>query len=197
MVAMLNWEELEQACLSCRRCRLHRNRKNVVIGMGHKKAALMFVGEGPGEQEDLQGLPFVGPAGQLLDKMLAAIGLRREEVYITNIVKCRPPSNRDPEEDEQKACLDYLRNQLLLIKPKVIVCLGRIAAKAIIRPDFKITSERGKWIERKGYHIVATFHPSALLRDASKKRYAWEDFKSIKQMYEELRAGHGDLRSSR
>lgn len=162
-------------------------RTNVVIGAGNKKADIMFIGEGPGQQEDVQGLPFVGPAGQLLDKMLAAVELNRQDVYIANIVKCRPPGNRDPHEDEQEACMNYLRYQLMLVKPKIIVCLGRISAMAIINPNFRITKERGLWLERKGYWITATYHPSALLRDESKKRPAWEDFKAIKAKMIELR----------
>ena len=146
----------------------------------------MFVGEGPGQQEDLQGEPFVGPAGKLLDKMLASIGLDREKVYIANIVKCRPPGNRDPHDDEQEACMNYLRYQLMLVKPKIIVCLGRIAATAIIDKDFKITRQHGQWTERKGYWFIATYHPSALLRDESKKRPAWEDLKLIRTKLDEI-----------
>lgn len=180
------WEILEGACLSCKKCRLWEMRTHVVIGDGNKNADIMFIGEGPGQQEDLQGVPFVGPAGQLLDKMLGAISLNREDVYIANIVKCRPPGNRDPHDDEQRACMNYLRYQLMLVKPKIIVCLGRIAAKAIIDPDFRITRDRGEWVERKGYWITATFHPSALLRDETKKRPAWEDFKSIREKLKEI-----------
>lgn len=183
---MKSWETLEGACLQCRKCRLWETRTNVVIGDGNKEADIMFIGEGPGQQEDLQGLPFVGPAGQLLDKMLVSIGLDRDKAYIANIVKCRPPGNRDPHEDEQGACMNYLRYQLMLVKPKIIVCLGRIAATAIIDKNFKITKEHGQWIERKGFWITATYHPSALLRDEDKKRPAWEDFKKIKAKLEEL-----------
>jgi len=184
---LYSWEELEKACLSCRGCKLCTTRKNVVVGTGNKQSDMMFVGEGPGEQEDLQGLPFVGPAGQLLDKMLSAINLSRNDIYITNVVKCRPPLNRDPESDEKKVCLNYLRHQYLLIRPKIIVCLGRIAAQAIIEPDFKITRNRGLWYKKKNCDIIATYHPSAILRDESKKYPAWEDFKSIKQKYDEVR----------
>lgn len=181
-----SWETLEGACYYCKKCRLWETRNHVVIGKGNKNADIMFIGEGPGQQEDLTGIPFVGPAGQLLDKMLNAIHLNIDDVYIANIVKCRPPGNRDPHEDEQEACLNYLRYQLKLVKPKIIVCLGRIAGTAIISPTFKITKQRGQWIERKGYWITATFHPSALLRDESKKRPAWEDFKSIQNKLMEL-----------
>ena len=163
-------------------------RNNVVVGDGNREADIMFIGEGPGAQEDLQGLPFVGPAGQLLDKMLAAIHLTRQDVYIANIVKCRPPGNRDPHDDEMDACIHYLRYQLKLVKPKIIVCLGRIAATTIIDRSFKITRQRGEWIERKGYYITATYHPSALLRDETKKRPAWEDFKAIRQRLDDIRA---------
>lgn len=184
---MRSWEELEMACNSCSKCKLYSKRTNVVIGSGNRDADIMFVGEGPGEQEDLQGIPFVGPAGQLLNKMLLEVGLDREDVYITNIVKCRPPNNRDPQQDEKDACLNYLRYQLLLIKPKIIVCLGRIAAQVIISPLFKITRERGQWQERKGYWMIATYHPSALLRDDTKKPDTYIDLKKIKEKYEEMR----------
>ena len=183
---MKSWETLEGACLNCRKCRLWETRTNVVIGVGNRNADIMFVGEGPGQQEDLQGEPFVGPAGKLLDKMLASIGLEREKVYIANIVKCRPPGNRDPHDDEQEACMNYLRYQLMLVKPKIIVCLGRIAATAIIDKDFKITRQHGQWTERKGYWFIATYHPSALLRDESKKRPAWEDLKLIRAKLDEI-----------
>lgn len=183
---MKSWETLEGACLNCRKCRLWETRTNVVIGVGNRNADIMFVGEGPGQQEDLQGEPFVGPAGKLLDKMLASIGLDREKVYIANIVKCRPPGNRDPHDDEQEACMNYLRYQLMLVKPKIIVCLGRIAATAIIDKDFKITRQHGQWMERKGYWFIATYHPSALLRDESKKRPAWEDLKLIRAKLDEI-----------
>lgn len=183
---MKSWETLEGACLNCRKCRLWETRINVVIGVGNRNADIMFVGEGPGQQEDLQGEPFVGPAGKLLDKMLASIGLDREKVYIANIVKCRPPGNRDPHDDEQEACMNYLRYQLMLVKPKIIVCLGRIAATAIIDKDFKITRQHGQWTERKGYWFIATYHPSALLRDESKKRPAWEDLKLIRAKLDEI-----------
>lgn len=184
---MRTWEELEGACLSCHKCRLSKERTNVVIGTGNKESDILFVGEGPGYYEDVQGIPFVGAAGQLLDKMLAAINLNRNQIYIANIVKCRPPNNRDPQKDEQDACINYLRYQFLLIRPKIIVCLGRIAAQAIISPSFRITRDRGIWHEKKNCNIIATYHPSALLRDDSKKPAAWEDFKEIRKKYDELR----------
>ncbi len=183
---MVSWEQLERACAVCGRCGLGRTRTHVVIGDGARESRVMLVGEGPGEQEDLQGRAFVGPAGQLLDRMLACIGLDRGQVYIANIVKCRPPHNRDPLPEEQAACLPYLRAQVRLIRPQIIVCLGRIAAQAIIRPDFRITRERGQWVERKGYWLTATYHPSALLRDPSKKRAAYEDLKSLRAKIGEL-----------
>lgn len=184
---MKSWETLEGACYNCKKCRLWETRTNVVVGVGNKDADIMFIGEGPGQQEDLQGEPFVGPAGKLLDKMLSAIKLDRQQVYIANIVKCRPPGNRDPHEDEQEACMNYLRYQLMLIKPKIIVCLGRVAAMAIIDKNFKITREHGIWTERKGYWFMATYHPSALLRDETKKRPAWEDFKLIREKLDQLK----------
>lgn len=182
-----SWKILEDACRSCRRCRLWEMRTNVVVGKGNPQADILFVGEGPGQQEDLQGIPFVGPAGMLLDRMLQSVGLSLADVYIANIVKCRPPGNRDPHEDEREACLNYLRYQLKLIEPKIIVCLGRVAATTIIDKDFKITRQRGQWISRKGYEIIATYHPSALLRDEEKKRPAWEDMKAIRKKWDALR----------
>ena len=186
-MAEKSWETLEGAVHNCKKCRLWEVRTNAVIGRGNPESDIMFIGEGPGQQEDLTGKAFVGAAGKLLDRMLESVGLSEENVYIANIVKCRPPGNRDPLEDEKEACMNYLRYQLGLVKPKIIVCLGRIAATSIISPDFKITRQRGQWIERKGYHIMATYHPSALLRDESKKRPAWEDFKAIKAKYMELK----------
>ena len=182
-----SWEQLEDWCLNCNRCQLSCTRTNVVIGRGCRSGDIMFIGEGPGEQEDLQGKPFVGPAGQLLDKMIEAAGLSQEDVYIANIVKCRPPRNRDPKEEEQAACMNYLRYQTALVRPKIIVCLGRIAAQAIIDKNYKITKQHGQWIEKKGILITATYHPSALLRDETKKRPAWEDFKSLQERYRELK----------
>lgn len=182
----MNLEELEKACAACQRCGLCAGRTRSVFGVGNRLADVLFVGEGPGYHEDIAGEPFVGAAGQLLDKMLAAVGLDRNRVYIANVVKCRPPNNRDPLPEEQRACLPFLRGQFLRIRPKIIVCLGRIAAQALISPGFKITKERGVWFERKGVFMAATFHPSALLRDEDKKRPAWEDFKAIKAKLDEL-----------
>ena len=186
---MLNWEELEQQCSSCNRCGLCSHRHNVVFGVGNKQADVMFVGEGPGEQEDLQGEPFVGPAGKLLDEMLCIIDLdRAKNCYIGNIVKCRPPNNRDPQDTEQDACIDYLRNQVALIKPKIIVCLGRIAAMKLIRPDYRITREHGQWVEKSGIWMTAIYHPSALLRDVSKRPETFDDLLSIRKKIQELNA---------
>ena len=185
---MLDWQNLEAQCLKCRGCGLCDTRTNVVFGVGPKNADVMFIGEGPGEQEDLKGEPFVGPAGKLLDDMMSIIDLSRENSYIANIVKCRPPGNRDPKEEEQNACIDYLRNQVSLIQPKIIVCLGRIAAMKIIRPDFRITREHGTWIQRNGIWMTAIYHPSALLRDLSKRPETFEDLLSIRQKIQELNA---------
>lgn len=184
---MLNWEELEKKCLDCSNCDLCRNRRNVVFGVGPKDADVMFVGEGPGEQEDIQGEPFVGPAGKLLDNMLSIIDLSRENSYIANIVKCRPPYNRDPSEDEQNACINYLRNQVALIKPKIIVCLGRVAAKRILYPGFQITREHGVWIQRNDIWITAIYHPSALLRDPGKRPETFDDLLDIRRKLASLR----------
>ncbi len=183
---MFEWEELEQTCATCQKCGLCVTRKNVVFGVGPKKAQIMFIGEGPGEQEDLKGEPFVGAAGHLLDDMLSIIDLSRENCYIANIVKCRPPNNRDPLEAEQDACFDYLRNQIILIQPRIIVCLGRIAAKRIIDPDYRITRSHGSWIHRNGMWITAIYHPSALLRDASKRPDTFEDLLKIRKKMQEL-----------
>ena len=183
---MMEWEALEQACLSCRKCQLCQTRNHAVFGVGTKDADVMFIGEGPGEQEDLQGEPFVGAAGHLLDDMMSIIDLDRGNCYIANIVKCRPPRNRDPQEDEQDACIGYLRNQVALIRPKIIVCLGRIAAKRSIRPDFRITREHGTWTERGGIWMTALYHPSALLRDVSKRPETFEDLLSLREKIREL-----------
>jgi len=182
----MDWELLEQTCLQCTKCKLCSGRQNVVFGVGNREADIMFIGEGPGEQEDIQGQPFVGPAGKLLDDMLSIIDLDRSKVYIANIVKCRPPHNRDPQDDEQDACIDYLRQQVLLIKPKIIVCLGRIAARKIIDPEYRITRDHGTWINEKGVWITALYHPSALLRDLSKRPETFEDLLEIRDKMKRL-----------
>lgn len=184
---MHNWEKLIEECSSCKRCSLGNTRTNIVIGRGNVNAPMMFVGEGPGEQEDLQGLPFVGPAGKLLDLLLEALEIDEEDYYIANIVKCRPPRNREPLEEEAEMCLPFLRNQVALIKPKIIVCLGGTAVKYIIDREARITQIRGQWIERKGYWIMPTFHPAALLRDESKKVLMFEDFKKVKQRLDSIK----------
>jgi uracil-DNA glycosylase family 4 len=183
---MISWKVFHEEVGRCTGCALHQTRRSVVAGEGNANAALMFVGEGPGEQEDLQGRPFVGKAGQLLDKMITAIHLRREDVYITNIVKCRPPQNRVPNDAEAAACLPFLRLQVKLIRPRIIVCLGATAAKHIISQDIRITKDRGVWTRRGGYYMLPTYHPAALLRDQAKKYEAWEDFKMIRDKLREL-----------
>ena len=178
---MTSLESLKQECLECRRCALCEGRTNVVFGVGNPEAEVMFIGEGPGEQEDLQGEPFVGPAGKLLDTMLALIGLDRSKVYIANMVKCRPPRNRDPQDAEQDACSAWLQRQIALVDPKLIVCLGRIAAKGLIDPDFRITRQHGQWFDRQGRRIMATYHPSALLRDPGKRPEAFMDLRELRK----------------
>ena len=176
----MTWEELEKACRSCEKCKLCETRTNCVFGTGNRGARLMFVGEAPGEQEDKTGTPFVGRAGQLLDRFLFAVDIKREDVYIANILKCRPPKNRDPLPDEEDACIGYLRGQVRLIKPKIIVCLGRIAAMRLISPDYKITKQHGEWVERGGFLMTAVYHPAALLRDPRKNEEMLADMESIK-----------------
>jgi len=181
-------EELCRQCLSCQRCKLSKTRTNVVFGVGNPTADIMFIGEGPGEQEDLKGEPFVGAAGHLLDDMLSIIDLDRNNIYIANIVKCRPPRNRDPEESEQDACIGYLEAQISLIRPKIIVCLGRIAAKRLISPDFRITREHGTWINKNDIWMTAIYLPSALLRDVSKRPETFMDLLSIRQKMQQMQA---------
>lgn len=172
-----NFEELKADCLNCRKCGLCETRHNVVFGVGNPEAKVMFVGEGPGENEDLQGEPFVGRAGKLLDLMLDAVDLSRERnIYIANIVKCRPPKNRDPQPTEQEACIGWLRNQFAIMRPKIVVCLGRIAGMKIMDPNLKITRDHGKFIDKKGTLMMATLHPAALLRNPSQKPDAFNDF---------------------
>lgn len=182
-----SFEELEKNCKACEKCQLCKTRHNVVFGVGNKNAEVLFIGEGPGENEDLQGEPFVGRGGQLLDKMLNAVDLdRKKNIYIANIVKCRPPQNRDPLQDEQEACIAWLRNQVALIKPKIIVCLGRIAAMKIIKPDIKITKEHGIFYERNGVLLMATLHPAALLRNPANKPEAFNDFLKLREKIKEV-----------
>ena len=180
------WNLLEDRCRNCQRCPLAASRTNLVFGTGNRQADLMFVGEAPGQQEDEQGIPFVGAAGKLLDRYLYAVGIPRESVYIANVLKCRPPRNRDPLPEEEDACLDYLREQVKLIAPKIMVCLGRVSAMRLIKPDFRITKEHGVFIRKGGILMTAVYHPAALLRDASKKEDMLLDMERIKQQLDIL-----------
>lgn len=185
----MEWKELQSQCMNCTRCGLCQTRNHVVFGVGNPDADVMFIGEGPGEQEDLRGEPFVGPAGMLLDDMLSIIDLdRKTNCYIANIVKCRPPHNRDPEEAEQEACIGYLRSQIALVNPKIIVCLGRIAAKQLIDRDFRITRQHGQWIQKDGIWMMAIYHPSALLRDVGKRPETFDDLISLREKIRQLGA---------
>lgn len=182
-----DFDALKAECLKCEKCKLCETRNNVVFGVGNPNADVMFIGEGPGENEDLQGEPFVGRGGQLLDKMLAAVDLdRNKNIYIANIVKCRPPKNRDPEPMEQEACIGWLRNQVKLVNPKIIVCLGRISAAKIIKPDIKITKEHGIFFERGNMLLMGTLHPAALLRNPNNKPAAFDDFIKLRDKMIEL-----------
>lgn len=175
------WEALRTECRACKDCRLCETRTNLVFGVGREDAEVLFVGEGPGEQEDLQGEPFVGPAGKLLDDMLRLIDLDRSKVYIANMVKCRPPRNRDPLPEEQQACSRWLQRQIALIDPKIIVCLGRIAAMGLIDPEFRITRQHGQWFEKDGRRWMAIYHPSALLRDPEKRPETFMDLRALRK----------------
>jgi len=187
---MTELDRLRERCLGCTKCQLCSTRNNVVFGVGNPESRVMFIGEGPGEQEDLKGEPFVGRAGKLLDLMLDAVGMSREkDIYIANIVKCRPPKNRDPLPEEQEKCIGWLREQTAVIRPKIIVCLGRIAAARIIKPDIKITKEHGQFIERNGVLMMAMLHPAALLRNPRQKPEAFEDFLRLRDKIKELDGG--------
>lgn len=177
----MTWEELNNYCNNCNRCALSQTRRNVVLGKGDINAPILFVGEGPGAQEDEQGVPFVGQAGKLLDLVLEALDFKPHEYYVANVVKCRPPKNRNPLPEEIKACMPYLREQFKLIQPKIVVCLGSVASTALLGADAKITAVRGTWTEKKGTLFTATYHPAALLRDESKKIYMWRDLKAVKE----------------
>ncbi len=179
-------EELQQKCASCKKCELGNTRTNLVFGCGNPNAKLMFIGEAPGEQEDLSGVPFVGRAGKLFDKYLEAVGISRDEVYIANMLKCRPPKNRDPLPAEQDICIEYLREQVKIIKPKMIVCLGRISAMRLISPDYKITKEHGIWVKKGQYDMTAVYHPSLLLRDPRRKDEMLADMMEVARRYREL-----------
>ena len=176
------FRQVEEACLQCDECPLCETRRHVVFGCGNPKAPIMLIGEGPGEQEDLQGEPFVGAAGKLLDDMLTLIGLDRTKLYICNIVKCRPPRNRDPLRTEQEACRHWLDAQIQLIDPDIILCLGRVAANALIKPDFRITREHGQWFLRDHRRIMAIYHPSALLRDEQKRPETFADLREFRRV---------------
>ena len=182
-----NWEELENSIKDCQKCKLCTTRTNIVFGCGKKNADIMMIGEGPGADEDKQGNPFVGKAGQLMNKAFEGVGIVRDEIYITNIVKCRPPQNRVPEDDEAKACLNYLRNQVILVNPKIIVLLGSTALKNILGKEYSITASRGKWIEKNGILYMPTWHPAALLRDEDKKIEFWKDLKEVVTKYSEIK----------
>ncbi len=173
------WEELEEQCKNCTKCKLCNGRNSVVVGAGNKNAKVMFIGEGPGADEDAQGIPFVGKAGQLMNKAFEGIGIKREELYIANIVKCRPPNNRNPESDEVIDCKECIKSQIKLVKPEIIVLLGSVALKNILGEEYGITSARGKWFEKDGIKYIPTFHPAALLRDETKKIDFWNDLKQI------------------
>lgn len=179
-------QQIYDKCKSCTACPLHETRTNCVFGVGNPQADLMFIGEAPGEQEDLSGTPFVGRAGQLLDKFLFAVDIDRSDVYIANILKCRPPKNRDPLPTEEDACINYLREQVKIIRPKIIVCLGRIAAMRLIKPNYKITQEHGTWVQKGNFLMTAVYHPAALLRDPRKNEEMLRDMKAIKQKLNEL-----------
>lgn len=180
-------DEIRKECEGCRKCSLAETRTNVVFGVGNPHADIMFVGEAPGEKEDLSGIPFVGAAGKLFDKYLVAVGIPREEVYIANMLKCRPPKNRDPKPEEQDLCIEYLREQVRAVSPKLIVCLGRISAMRLIKPDFRITAEHGIWFERGAFSVCAVYHPSALLRDPRKKDDMLADMMDIKRRLDALK----------
>lgn len=173
------WGELEKSIINCNKCKLCKTRRNIVFGTGNKNAKIMFIGEGPGADEDIQGEPFVGRAGKLMDMAFGIVGIKREEVYIANIVKCRPPANRNPEDDESAACLNYLRNQVMLVRPEIIVLLGNVALKNILGKEYSITASRGKWTEKKGIKYMPTWHPAALLRDETKKVDFINDLKLV------------------
>lgn len=188
----MSLNDIEIKCKNCTRCDLHKSKTNTVFGSGPADAKLIFVGEAPGETEDLSGVPFVGKAGKLFDKFLFAVDIKRSDIYITNILKCRPPKNRDPLPEEQDMCISWLREQVRLIHPKLIVCLGRISAMRLIKPDFKITQEHGKWFEKGGYHMCAVYHPSLLLRDPHKREDMLIDMKAVRDKLNALDAAVKD-----
>jgi len=182
-----SFEELEKEIKDCNKCKLCKNRNNIVLESGDRTADIMFIGEGPGADEDAIGEPFVGKAGKLMNMAFESLEIERDKVYIANVVKCRPPNNRNPEKDEEEACLDYLRSQVMLVRPKIIVLLGNVALKAILGSEFGITSSRGKWYEKKGIYYMPTFHPAALLRDDTKKVDFYNDLKEVIEKYEKIK----------
>ena len=184
----MDFEQLKAACAACTRCELCRTRTNIVLERGSRTAKLMFVGEAPGKNEDEQGVPFVGAAGQLFDKYLEAVGIERDEVYICNILKCRPPQNRDPLPAEQDACIDFLRAQVRLVDPKIIACLGRISAAKLISPDLRITRDHGKFYQKGKFLMCALYHPSALLRDPRNREDNLRDMLALKAEYDKIKA---------
>lgn len=184
---MMTLDELENKCRSCTKCDLCKGRTNLVFGIGKKDADIMLIGEGPGENEDLQGEPFVGRSGKLLDKFLESVGLsRNKNVYIANMVKCRPPQNRDPKPEEQEMCIGWLREQFKVIRPKIIVCVGRISAQKLISPDFRVTRQHGEFIEKNGVLMMGTYHPAAILRNPNNKEQAFADWLKVRDKIEEL-----------
>ncbi len=183
---MLDLEKEKELCLNCNKCKLSAQRTNVVFGIGSTDSPILFVGEGPGQQENLEGEPFVGAAGKLLDDMLSIIDLGRQNCYIANIVKCRPPRNRDPEDEEIQACLPWLREQISILRPKIIICLGRIAAGVLIHPDYHITKEHGTFVNQDGILLTSIYHPSALLRDYSKRPETFQDLLKIRSKIHEI-----------
>ena len=183
---MYTWEEIQAEISSCTRCPLSRSRHLAVPGQGSFKADLMFVAEAPGAQEDQMGVPFIGPAGTVFDELLSGADLSRQDIYLTNIIKCHPPGNRDPKDYEKDACFPYLKLETYLLKPKIIVCLGRVAAQRLIEPNYRITRQHGTWIHRKNCYLTAVYHPSALLRDPSKMEDARRDFKEICKKRKEI-----------
>ena len=187
VMILKDMKELHEECQSCEKCPLGKTRTNLVFGCGNPEAKIMFIGEGPGEQEDLQGEPFVGRSGQLLDKYLQVIDLdRKKNIYIANMVKCRPKNNRDPKPEEVEMCIGWLRSQVRIIRPKIIVCLGRIAAQRLISPDFRVTRQHGEFYEKNGVYMMGTFHPAALLRNPAQKSEALEDFQRLREKIREL-----------
>ena len=179
------WEELEESIKGCNKCKLYKTRQNIVFGTGNKHAKLMFIGEGPGADEDKLGEPFVGRAGKLMNLAFETLGIDRNEVYIANVVKCRPPGNRNPEDDEAISCLNYLRNQVILVHPEIIVLLGSVALKNILGKEYGITASRGKWVEKKGIKYMPTWHPAALLRDEMKKIDFIKDLQKVVEEFQE------------